>query len=342
MIQINAADFAVKMYCDIHTGAGKNFVSSLLAASLNESLPFRRWFAVEAGLHGNLNPEYFQCTTNDVIPECLRGEKDGKGRYTRPDLMLWDIREADDWERLSSRKNARWDVAGRIHGIIGEVKWDYVSPKDEIKYLAFAKRLDPCKNLRFTLITSLYDSAIERIREKPRYEYQIPIHKLLNHEGIHVLSFEKIHRAIESIFKSCRNTRLSAGPIAREYLNLLVNPACENYWTALSAYYQPQQNYLDDLKWHLIDSALNLAIRRGYCSERPQLGKIGKVTEVLFDEAGVAPRLRREKEATPNLKVIVSSPETRVAFSIKSNPKSFAKGLQRVDDAFKEAAAHEN
>ena len=147
-------DVAFKIFSNLHSSANENFLSSLLAASLNESKEFMKKFLKRARVPARCFPNSdFYAQANICIPKGLRGK--GDAQYYRPDIFLLDGRFQEKWDNLRKKKNCKsWDG---IHAVIVEIKHTDLLSEDKKKYISFIRHTDgKCGNegVRFVILSS--------------------------------------------------------------------------------------------------------------------------------------------------------------------------------------------
>jgi hypothetical protein len=176
-------DIAIHLNWNLHSGAGENIISSLLAASFNDSQFFQNWFlkrcfgdAVKTFRHSapyawtNFNIE-------STIVRTLIKYKPSIKDYcypVRPDIFIQDYKQQDKWDQLlySKDKTELLNALRNTRFIHIEVKRSSLSTEDHEKY---KNLIDGLSNLRksglgirkrFVLISSHNNRDIDKLKER--------------------------------------------------------------------------------------------------------------------------------------------------------------------------------
>lgn len=241
-------DVAVKLFWSLHSSENENIISSLLTASLNESIVFKEWFLKAAGMHGKYDPSNFYATANVTIPEVLRGKKSAIRRYQHPDVFLLDSRRETAWDMLreGGGKDDLASALGNIRSIFVEVKHTDLSSEDREKYARFNECISGQCNenwVKFIIISSHTKPALARLKNKEWQELRESIgeekHIILKdiYDAIKGLDKRKCKRCtILYVFESY--LALSLGPTK---LDESENGIFESYWKDIMADSEPER-----------------------------------------------------------------------------------------------------
>jgi len=275
-------DVAISLNWNLHSSAGENILSSLLAASLNNSSDFMVWFFKERckigmndiGMNDRRNFKNFYAYTNDSIPyifKCM-GIK-GKPVPSRPDILILHDGYRDQWKtvcRCNKREKSDFNKAKKAAiktpVIFIEVKHTDLSEKDYKKYkslldslsgLAEKKTKSPTlsKYHKFIIISSHNKKALERIipnsvgKDKLWYELTKSTD---NKKRVKHITFEEIYDEIKNWGDECYILELFKLYLAL-YLGKNEDEIFKEYWRKVT------KNKIYDLKWEIADYIHQLA-----------------------------------------------------------------------------------
>lgn len=334
MTLIESKALASAIYIDLHSSAGENFQSSLLAAAFNECDNFRKVVLNKwAGFHGNLDRSPFWATANDLLPRCLRGPRKAAHLYERPDIVLWDQRKQEDWDALEGYTNTQSAIAEGLHTLFIELKWDYVSPSDYEKLVGFLNRINKWRFMKFALVVSLEEKAVDRIRHEPRWEHEKPLHKLFNNGDVRVITHEAVAQALQSSIKNVPKTvTFPATSFARDYFSILTRPESRALWTHLLGCYLDREESQREIRDVILDSIFRIGLQVGYLPTYPKV-KLAREANLLSftDDRRAQLRLSSSTDDTAVLNVKLPEQRERVRFRIVSgNANHFHDGLSTI------------
>ena len=169
-----APDLAAKLASDLHSSADENIISSMLAASLNESEDFMKWFCRDkAGfMRGKRDFGKLWSTANDRIPRVITDQIEPACRYRRPDIIVWNREDEQRWkdaEDEDNDDNARAAMRD-VDAVFVEVKKTHITDKEQKKYEDFVKCVSGLwsgseKSVRFVIVSSHDSATAKRIRK---------------------------------------------------------------------------------------------------------------------------------------------------------------------------------
>ena len=181
-------DVAIHLSWNLHSAAGENIISSLLAASINESERFREWFLNEIRYDGRHSRRQLYSEPNRDIVGITRAIKGTRQEYRNqrfpryPDILIYDNNDDEHWRKLGeTNKNGRLschkkgelsDVLDRIWVVFIEVKHTGLG-EDAGKYNNLINGLSSydkpghlSNRHKFVVISSHSEKAKERIDAK--------------------------------------------------------------------------------------------------------------------------------------------------------------------------------
>ena len=178
-------DIAIHLSWNLHSGAGENIISSLLAASFNLSGDFKEWFLEQIGFSYSRNSEknLYAMTNKNIEGSIVRAvqkkkSKEDKKFPARPDIVIYDSDEEKEWDKLegSDKKKDRSNALRRIHLVVVEVKQTGLTSPDYKKYKNLINGLANLNKTgregllnphRFVIVSSHTKEAKDRISETP-------------------------------------------------------------------------------------------------------------------------------------------------------------------------------
>lgn len=294
------ADLAAKVYEDLHSAASENFVSSLLAASFNESEEFRRWLIRKAGLAKRWDAKDFHASANDTLFRGLRAKKkDDIPQYTFPDVWLWKRGNQSFWDRLSEMQTGSLTSQGtkRVPAIFIELKQGWVSKRDCRKYNAFLQGMKKeAFEFRFLLITSLDPNQIAFLKRLkgsyPLLGKQGQLEDLLRrHEDyVQILTLKEVFEEFRDNCTTYDKPGCLAIQFTKYFLELLVDPTLERHWNAMLEYYDyDRKKHSKALKIEITLAIQGLAIRQAF-SETHTMRKY--LEGVEYDSVNLQPNAK--------------------------------------------------
>ena len=279
-------DVAISLNWNLHSSASENILSSLLAASLNNSDDFMIWFFKERckigmndiGMNDRRNFKKFYAYTNDSIPymfKCMssKGKPISKVKPvpSRPDILILHDGYRDQWKtvcrynkREKSGLNKAKKAAKKTPVIFIEVKHTDLSEKDYKKYkslldslsgLVEKKTKSPTLSRyhKFIVISSHNKEALKRIipnsigSDKLWYELTKGTE---NKYRVKHITFEEIYDVIKNEQKNlgdgCYILELFKFYLAL-YLGKYEDEIFAEYWRRVI------ENNIYDLKWEIVD-----------------------------------------------------------------------------------------
>ena len=181
-------DVAIHLSWNLHSAARENIVSSLLAASINESECFKEWFLDQIGYDRRHSRRQLYAEPNHDIVTITKTIKRTRQNYRNkrfpryPDILISDSNDRELWRSLEEvnrnrrlsplKKGELSDALNRIWAVLIEVKHTALG-QDAGKYdnlidgLSSYDRPGHLSNRhRFVIISSHSEKAKERVETK--------------------------------------------------------------------------------------------------------------------------------------------------------------------------------
>ena len=137
-------DVALKLFWNLHTGASENIISSLLAASFNDSEDFRRELlnklVYSEGTFTKNDIKNLYAYTNKGIPHIMKGDEP---TCSLPDVQIRCDEEEQKW--VEADNNGSQNAAKSAKAVFIEVKHTRLSKIDKVKYENFMINLSKLK-----------------------------------------------------------------------------------------------------------------------------------------------------------------------------------------------------
>jgi len=279
-----APDVAAKLASDLHSAAGENIISSMLAACLNESEDFMKWFCHDKAefLHGNSNFGKLWATANDKIPRIVTDQIKPECTYRRPDLIIWHREDEGSWREADEGEDDEKKKAAmrKVRTIFVEVKQTSLDEYDKEKYKQFVQCISriwrgKSESVRFVIVSAHDKSTAKRIRNSRRRsdctEKERRWIELLKFQGGRIKPF---HITFEEVFKELNENKRAYRqchiiPIFRSYMALYTaqvdDMSYRKSWKYLVKYHR---NDYAGLRRELVDSVRWIAIVTGISPER--------------------------------------------------------------------------
>jgi len=139
-------DIAIHLNWNLHSGARENIVSSLLAASINQSDKFRKWFLDQIHFNKKFRGSLYAVPNTNIKGSVVRAiqkqkEFEDKKFPERPDIAIFGNSEEKEWLEGSETKKDLSDALRSIHMVVIEVKHTGLTPGDDDKYNNLIKGL---------------------------------------------------------------------------------------------------------------------------------------------------------------------------------------------------------
>ncbi|MFC1994291.1 hypothetical protein ACFLVI_03405 [Chloroflexota bacterium] len=350
------SDVAAKLIVDIHSSAKENIISSLLAASLNESEKFRKWFCKRVELNDAWLAKKLYAGTNDSIPPKLRTKK---LTPLHPDLLLYSRQDAY-WNKLYDLKEKlNWgNLAKEIRAIFVEVKHTGLSDRDKKKYCNLITNLfEACNhdNVRFVLISSHSELTANKIRGAGQ-KSSLGVAEQTWYDLLHFSlgtsrdQLKPVHITLEEIYNGIMNDLALKSPeyknhhilqIFRHYLAIYTgqtqDQACINDWKLYKDYCKT--DYLS-LKIEILNYIKWIAIMAGI---RPMQQKNladaeikAEAIKVYKDKNEYRMKINKGRKKCMDFELSVENTDKKpIRFSPKQDTgEEIAKNIGRVKNLF--------
>lgn len=280
-----APDVAAKLASDLHSSAGENIISSMLAACLNESEGFMKWFCYKQKklFHGNIDFEKLWATANDRIPQIVTDQIKPSCTYRRPDIIIWHREDEESWKEADEGDNQEKKKAAmrEVRAIFIEVKKTHISDHEKDKYEEFVQcisrvwRGNP-KSVGFVIVSSHDDSTAEKIRNgdlRHRSAYRAEERRWLELLRYSSGGIKPVHITLGEIFKELKENgkyrECHLIPLFKSYLAFYTaqvdDRSYRKSWEYLIRLYG--NNYAG-LRKEIVESVRWLAAMTGIKSER--------------------------------------------------------------------------
>lgn len=304
---------AVRLYCNLHTGATENIVSSLLTASLNSSDDFMKWFCGEAGLTDTRRGHGFYAEANGRIPRIMKKPRNREHMPDRPDVFIARNDEEDYWERIDDKDEKTAEEAARsVHAIFVEVKHTVLSESDKTKYTNFLDRLSLFKHglasegklnkkHKFVIVSSLTDKACGKLKrknlqkattsEKQWRELTIGGEHPVKHLTLQRI-YDELHEHRDDWCRECTILEVFKYYLAL-HLWVIRDDVFMKYWSDLRDDYGKD---IYGLKWEIADSIRRMAemalVKIAGSRHGLDYGRIRQLEGIEFGSVGSGYRLR--------------------------------------------------
>ena len=280
-----APDVAAKLASDLHSSADENMISSMLAACLNESEEFMKWFCSKQTklFHGNTAFRKLWATANDRIPKVLTDQVDPACAYRRPDIIVWNREDEQRWKDADGGDDDDRKIAAmrEVDAIFVEVKKTHITDKEQKKYEDFVScvsRLlmgsDKC--VGFVIVSSHNNAVASRIRNGDLRHRKAD--RVEERRWTQLLRYSSrgtrvIHITLEEIFRELSRNRLYRQyrvlPLFKSYLALYTaqvdDESYRKSWEYLIRLYQHDGA---GLRKEIIEFIRELAVTAGIKLER--------------------------------------------------------------------------
>jgi len=207
---------AIHLNWNLHSGAGENIISSLLAASFNHSREFKEWFLERIDYGRKFRENLYAVPNMNIGGSIIRAIQKKKKTFKdkdfpkRPDVVIVGNNEEKEWDKLeaSNKKKDLSDALRSIRLIDIEVKHIGLTSEYDKKYDNLIKGLASFKNTgrkgllnrhRFVIVSSHSDAAKDRIiRNDSRKTEEERWYKYFRcgYDGVKHLTVEEIYKEI--------------------------------------------------------------------------------------------------------------------------------------------------
>ncbi len=279
-----APDLAAKLASDLHSSAEENVISSMLAASLNESEHFMKWLCRGKAGFMRRKRDFGElwAAANDRIPQIVTDHAPAC-TYQHPDILIWHKQDEGDWDEAFKAKTPDDKKAAmrRVRAVFIEVKKTSLGEDEKEKYKQFVEcishmwRGEKSELVRFVMISSHDAWTAERIKSASRRDRRRADEKRWNE----VLKYRRgrvkpVHVTFHDIFGELKqNERAYRGcsviPLFRSYLALYTaqvdDMSYRKSWEYLVKYHGHDQS---GLRREIVNSIRELATIMGISPER--------------------------------------------------------------------------
>ncbi len=355
-----APDVAAKLASDLHSSADENLISSMLAACLNESEEFMKWFCSKQTklFHGNTAFRKLWATANDRIPEVVTSQVEPPCTYRRPDIVVWNREGEDNWRDAERGDNDQKKKAAMrdVDAIFVEVKKTHITDKEQKKYEGFVQCLSRVwrgseRCVGFVIVSSHDSSVAKRIRNgdlRHRSAYTAGQRRWVrlfrySHGGTRA-----VHITLGEIFKELNENkeyrRYRMLPLFKSYLALYTaqvdDTSYRKSWKHLIRLYQDdyaglRKEIIEFIRWMAVTAGIGLE-RRKNLEERMRVANLVTIKE----QSGGEYRLSLSDEARDEvpgdeLHVKIRKAGRRIRFRLcDGSADSIADNMQKVRDRF--------